>query len=242
MKNVNDDALRCALMLALQPTGLMVDGALAKFDMDPLGFRANGLEDLLLVSARRTIPKWSLGPTEPRIFECEVERETQRLQLRKGALLTQIKAAKTLPQLCHRTIIAESVSSVADEAARGSSLLGISPSQHHPPQDNSRFVGAGMSFSLAASRVASRSNLNGEQQLLTPTMKRSIFGGSTCPPYDASGVCREITLCLIKAAVTNYDIPGILMVLQLSGRQVMSGIVYVMTRLVKSRDPRLRPR
>ena len=224
----NDGTLICALMLALQPTGMLVNGSPATLEMDPLEFRANGLEDLLLVSARRTVSKWSLGPTEPRIFECEVEKETQRQQLRKGILLTQIKAAKTLPQLCHRTIIAESFSTVA-EATRGRSLLGISPSQHKPPQDDSRFQVGSMSMSRAssrapsraASRVGSRADMNEQPALMASTMKRSIFGGSTCPPYDPSGVCREITLCLIKAAVTNYDVPGILMVLQLSGRQVM---------------------
>lgn len=162
----------------------------APLDAHPLGFRANGLEDLMLLEVRRVVPNWSLGPTEKGLYEKEVLRDNRRLQLPKGTLGVRINAVRTLPQLCNLVAVLET--RMSDNTPWGMSMLGRSPAQQPPPPP---FSGADWWFARSGGR-----------RLL--------------PFHDEAGICRELVFCLAQTSLSTHDVPGILKVMGWNGKQV----------------------
>lgn len=81
----------------------------AGLDDSPLGLRANGFEDLLLLEVKQSVAGWHLGPMEKGLFEREIDAENDRTGLPPGALRTRLSRVRTLPQLCLRVALVETL-------------------------------------------------------------------------------------------------------------------------------------
>jgi hypothetical protein len=151
----------------------------------PLGLRANGFEELLLLEVRHSVTGWELGPMEKGLFEREIDAENGRKGLPHGVLRTRLTRVRTLPQLCQRVALVETRPGRARPLNRGASRLdSLRPVRLYSAKSKTSEVAAEDSFgSVGDTSIVSSSMTSGRRPAGVPMVP---FNKSNSRSYSMS--------------------------------------------------------